>query len=108
LQGRKTCTKKFPSARREKYHKLDKTTTNVNDTLVCVNKCHKKLQRKKEEIILNNCKLQEEKTYLKKIENVDYMCLGICKEGARHCKEKEKTYQTIVIYCMKRGDKERT
>jgi hypothetical protein len=67
--------------------------------------------------VTKNCKEEKKRLYqttvsckkkkhiCKTIENVDYMCLGICKEVARHCKEKEKTYQTIVIYCMKRGHK---
>jgi hypothetical protein len=52
------------------------------------------MQRRKEEIILNNCKLQEEKTYLKKIENVDYNVLvfakklqDIARKKRRHTKQ---------------------
>lgn len=44
----------------------------------------------------------------KTTKDVDYMHLGICKEVARQCKEEEKTYHTIVKYCMKRGYNGRT
>ncbi len=98
LQGRKkTCIKKFHSARREEYWKLDKMTTNVNDTHFGVlrdvtKNCKEEKKRLYQTII--NCK--KRKHTWKTIENANYMCLGICKEVARHCNEKEKTYQTIV------------
>jgi hypothetical protein len=44
----------------------------------------------------------------KTTKDVYYMHLGICKQVARHCKEKENTYHTIVKYCMKRGYNGRT
>lgn len=88
--------------------------------------CHKKLQKRKEDIIPKNCKLQEKKTYLKyqvkqqgaqitcilvyaKLQDIvrsktigdtNYLHPSICKV-ARNCKEEEKTYQTLAKYCMK-------
>ncbi len=39
--------------------------TNVNDTQFVYEECQKNLQKRKEDIIPKNCKLQEKKTYLK-------------------------------------------
>jgi hypothetical protein len=47
--------------------------------------CHKKLQRRKKCIILDNFKLQEEKTYLKQVK-WQKMHEKIARKNKRHCK----------------------
>jgi len=68
----------------------------------------KNYKEEKKRLYQTTINYKKKKHTCKPIENVDYMCLGICKEVARHCKGKKKTYQTILIYWMKRGHKERT